>query len=58
LTEWPEFRGTDWRQVRQVVAVPVVFDGRNCLDERAILAEGFEYYGVGRPSSARKEVHT
>lgn len=57
LTEWPEFQETNWRQLRQVVAVPIVVDGRNCLDQRALAAEGFEYYGVGRPSSARTEVH-
>lgn len=49
LTEWPEFRQMDWKQLRKSVAVPIVVDGRNCLDRAALEAAGFDYYGVGRP---------
>ncbi|PYV15270.1 MAG: UDP-glucose 6-dehydrogenase [Acidobacteria bacterium] len=56
LTEWREFQETNWRKLRQVMAVPVVVDGRNCLDERALSADGFVYYGFGLPTEARREV--
>ncbi len=50
VTEWEEFRQMDWHQVRQVVALPIVIDGRNCLDPTKLQEAGFEYYGMGRPS--------
>ena len=28
--------------------VPVVVDGRNCLEPDRLTAAGFEYYGMGR----------
>jgi UDPglucose 6-dehydrogenase len=40
----------DWEQVKQVVALPIVVDGRNCLDPTKLQEAGFEYYGMGRPS--------
>ena len=50
VTEWPEFTELDWKRLRTRVAVPIVVDGRNCLDPAALAAAGFEYYGMGRPS--------
>jgi len=47
LTEWPEFCEMDWKQVRECVALPVVVDGRNCLDAAALKAEGLEYHRMG-----------
>lgn len=48
LTEWEEFRRVDWKRLRERVALPVIVDGRNCLDPAAVEAAGFEYYGMGR----------
>ncbi|MGQ9729226.1 MAG: UDP-glucose dehydrogenase family protein [Candidatus Fervidibacter sp.] len=48
VTEWDEFKNADWRQIKEVVALPIVVDGRNCLDPEALKAVGFEYYGMGR----------
>jgi UDPglucose 6-dehydrogenase len=56
LTEWPEFREMNWRQVRECVALPIVVDGRNCLDAASLAAEGFEVYRMGEASPAPKEV--
>lgn len=28
--------------------IPLVYDGRNVYDKRAMLEAGIEYYGVGR----------
>ncbi len=58
LTEWPEFRGVDWKRLRETVAVPIIVDGRNGLDPARVVAAGFEYYGMGRQVgiSARQQV--
>jgi len=56
LTEWQEFRTVDWPKVRQEVAVPMVVDGRNCLDRTVLEPLGFEYHSMGQPSSALHEV--
>jgi UDPglucose 6-dehydrogenase len=48
VTEWPEFRELDWNDVKARMRTPVVIDGRNFLDDEALLAAGFTYEGVGR----------
>ncbi len=53
VTEWPEFRELDWAgEVLGRMASPVVVDGRNFLDARALTEAGFSYEGVGRPRAA------
>ena len=47
VTEWAEFLGLDWAEVKRVMAQPVVIDGRNVLDGAALAAMGFVYEGVG-----------
>jgi UDPglucose 6-dehydrogenase len=56
LTEWPEFCEMDWKQVRECVALPVVVDGRNCLDAAALKAQGFEYHRMGETLPTQKVV--
>jgi UDPglucose 6-dehydrogenase len=51
-TEWPEFKSLDWPCIGRLMQRPLVFDGRNLLDARAMETLGFEYYGVGVPSAA------
>jgi UDPglucose 6-dehydrogenase len=52
VTEWPEFRDLDWSgEVRERMARPLLVDGRNFLDGRALTESGFSYEGVGRPRS-------
>jgi UDPglucose 6-dehydrogenase len=48
LTEWPEYRELDWKQMRSAMALPLIVDGRNLLDPAAMQVEGFEYVGIGR----------
>ena len=48
-TEWPDFRQPDFDELQQVMAEPVVFDGRNIYDPTLMRDRGFEYFGVGRP---------
>lgn len=48
-TEWDEFRKLDWERVRDLMARPLILDGRNILSPGEIRAYGFEYYCFGRP---------
>ena len=49
LTEWEEFRQLDWERVHNLMARPLVIDGRNLLNPAAMIERGFEYYCFGRP---------
>ncbi len=49
ITEWEEFRRMDWNRVRELMARPLIVDGRNMLQPAAIQALGFEYDSFGRP---------
>jgi UDPglucose 6-dehydrogenase len=48
-TDWEEFCSLDWRRVHDVMARPVIFDGRNLLSPARMKELKFEYYSVGRP---------
>jgi len=47
-TEWPDFLSLDWARLRRAMRRPVLLDGRNALDREKLVAEGFEYLGMGR----------
>lgn len=49
LTEWEEFRHLDWGRVSNVMARPIVIDGRNLLEPKVMTEYGFEYYSFGQP---------
>lgn len=48
VTEWKPFRYPDFDLLRRRLKQPVIFDGRNQYDPRALAAAGFKYYGIGR----------
>lgn len=50
LTEWEEFASLDLPQLRERLKYPIVIDGRNLYDPDTMVAHGFTYYSVGRPS--------
>lgn len=50
-TDWDEFRCLDWERIRDNMARPAVFDGRNLLSPVHMKNLGFEYGSVGRPSN-------
>jgi UDPglucose 6-dehydrogenase len=52
VTEWPELRELPWTELRDTMRSPVVVDGRNHLDAKAMRAAGYAYDGVGRAASA------
>lgn len=47
-TEWMELRRPDFGRIKDALAQPVVFDGRNIYDPARLRGLGFTYYGVGR----------
>jgi UDPglucose 6-dehydrogenase len=51
-TEWHEFRRPDLGNVRDLLANPIIFDGRNLYDPARMAEMGFEYQSIGRPSYA------
>ncbi|MBW8010667.1 MAG: UDP-glucose/GDP-mannose dehydrogenase family protein [Chloroflexi bacterium] len=48
ITEWNEFMQLDMERIRDSMAQPVIFDGRNVYDPEKMSALGFEYRGMGR----------
>ena len=51
LTEWNEFKGLDFERVRESMAQPYLFDGRNLYDPQEMERLGFRYICVGRPTA-------
>ena len=56
LTEWEEFLRLDWTKVRQIMARPLILDGRNMFSRATMAAHGFEYVDIGSGSPARKHL--
>jgi len=53
VTEWPELRESlPTGEVRDAMARPLIVDGRNLLDPAVVVAAGFEYEAIGRPTKA------
>jgi UDPglucose 6-dehydrogenase len=48
VTEWPEFAELDWSAAAARMNRPLLVDGRNFLDSKALQAAGFDYEGIGR----------
>lgn len=48
VTEWNEFRIPNLEKMKQLMADPVIFDGRNIYEPSEIREAGFEYYSLGR----------
>ena len=48
MTEWQAFRAPDFDLIRERLAAPVIFDGRNLYDPARLARRGFTYYAIGR----------
>ncbi|MDR1995903.1 UDP-glucose/GDP-mannose dehydrogenase family protein [Azonexus sp.] len=48
VTEWKEFRAPDFAAIQQTLKHPVIFDGRNLYDPKAVRDMGIEYFAIGR----------
>ncbi len=48
VTEWIEFRSPDFNDIREKLNHPVIFDGRNIYDPKAVTNAGLTLYSIGR----------
>lgn len=54
-TEWNVFRSPDFELMHARLKQPVIFDGRNLYEPRALARLGLTYYAVGRPLDSAVE---
>ena len=52
VTEWPEFAALDWAEVARRMARPLIVDGRNFLDAKALAAPASSTRESGGPARA------
>jgi len=50
-TEWSIFRTPNYQKLKQLLANPVIFDGRNLYNVEDVKSEGFTYYSIGRKTA-------
>lgn len=48
VTEWKEFRCPDFAELKALLKQPIIFDGRNLYETRALVELGIEYHAIGR----------
>jgi len=48
VTEWGDFRRPDFAALRQTMAAPVIFDGRNLYEAAELRSKGFSYHAIGK----------
>ena len=51
LTEWNEFRNLDLKEVKKLMAQPLIVDLRNIYEPERMSELGYQYIGVGRGTS-------
>jgi UDPglucose 6-dehydrogenase len=49
-TEWKQFREPNFEKMKQLMASPTIFDGRNLYDLKEMKRNQFSYYSIGRHS--------
>lgn len=47
ITDWAQFLTLDYAKMAKLMHSPIMIDGRNFLDRKALQAAGFHYVGVG-----------
>lgn len=55
VTEWNEFRSPDFTKIKNTLAHPVIFDGRNLYEPKLMQQLGFKYFAIGRGNSIDKQ---
>ncbi len=53
LTEWNEFRALDFERVKSLLKTPILVDLRNIYNPADMVAAGFHYSSIGRPTPRR-----
>ena len=51
VTEWNEFRSLNLKRIKKILRGSIVVDLRNIYDPETMMAAGFEYSSIGRPSA-------
>ncbi len=54
VTEWKQFRNPDFNYIKEKLAEPIIFDGRNQYDPELMASFGITYSGIGRTKSDHK----
>ncbi|WP_339234552.1 UDP-glucose/GDP-mannose dehydrogenase family protein [Oceanobacillus sp. FSL W7-1281] len=49
FTEWGEIKAVTPNQYKDLMQIPLVFDGRNIYDVQEMADNGVEYHSIGRP---------
>lgn len=49
MTEWKQFRFVDFDRLKQMVNMPLLFDGRNQYKPIEMKNRGWTYFSIGRP---------
>jgi len=47
VTDWPQYRNLNWKELKPEMRTPILLDGRNFLDQTAIESAGIHYIGIG-----------
>ncbi|MBZ0135853.1 MAG: UDP-glucose/GDP-mannose dehydrogenase family protein [Planctomycetes bacterium] len=47
-TEWPQYKEADLAKVKAGLRVPLIFDGRNCIDRKRVAELGMTLFGIGK----------
>ena len=56
ITEWVQFKQMDLTEILNKMKSPIIFDGRNCLDENKLYACDYvEYYPIGKQEVIKSE---
>ncbi len=50
MTDWNQFRNPDFGKIKKMLKSPIIFDGRNLYSISYLTAQGFTYFGIGRPT--------
>lgn len=53
-TDWKQFRNPDFNYIKEKLAEPVIFDGRNQYDPEMMTELGIIYSGIGRTNNNTK----
>jgi UDPglucose 6-dehydrogenase len=48
VTDWNQFRNPEFSKIKDALAAPIIFDGRNLYSPREMGRLGFAYFSVGR----------
>ena len=52
VTEWPEFKELDFKQIKSVLRDPIIIDLRNIIDTNKLKGLGYKYYSIGKKNES------